>query len=377
MSTIRDIRLIGLEFPLGEANAYGSARGRVPKRACGIVEVETDDAIGIGETFGPPATVAGYLDLAKGFYLGRDVFDHELVWPEMNARLYHFGLQNQMVALVSGIDVAAKDAIGKQLGRPMTALLGGRARDRVPVYHSGGYFANAPDFQLADQCRLMVADGARAAKIKIGSGPEEDARRVALARGVLGPDIDIMVDANGNYSVDLVLESMRRIADHRIVWYEEPLPPQDFQGYALLHPRAPIPVATGEAHYTMWNFHQLLVPRGADVLQPDIALVGGLAEAKAIATLARVHNVRLSPHVWGSAVGLAAAVHWVASLPAWPHSDFDPAPTLVEYDIGANGLRDALLTAPLKAVGGEIAVPTGPGLGIALDPDAVKRFRVL
>jgi D-galactarolactone cycloisomerase len=176
--------------------------------------------------------------------------------------------------------------------------------------------------------------------------------------------------------LDEALDSMRRIADYRVEWYEEPLPPLAFDGYAVLRPRAPIPIATGEALYTIWDFNRLIAARAVDVVQPDVTLCGGLDEAKAIALLCRLNNVRFSPHVWGTGVGLAAAVHLVAALPDYPHTDHIPAPTLVEYDVGDNPLRDQVLTRPLRPVNGRIAVPEAPGLGIDLDRDALQRFRV-
>jgi len=111
------------------------------------------------------------------------------------------------------------------------------------------------------------------------------------------------------------------------------------------------------------------------VVQPDLTLCGGLDQAKAVALLCQLHNIRFSPHVWGSAVGLAAAVHLMAALPGYPHTDHLPAPSLLEYDVGDNPLRDEVLVKPLKPVNGRIAVPEGPGLGIDLDPEAIKRFR--
>ena len=112
------------------------------------------------------------------------------------------------------------------------------------------------------------------------------------------------------------------------------------------------------------------------MVQPDLTLCGGLDQAKAIAVLCQLHNVGLSPHVWGSPVGLAAALHFMAALPDYPHTDHLPHPRMVEYDVGENPLRDHLLAHPLRPVAGHIDVPDAPGLGIELDPDAVRRFRV-
>ena len=222
-----------------------------------------------------------------------------------------------------------------------------------------------------------IADkGFPGAKFKIGISPKSDEERVALARRILGEDMLLLVDVNGNYTLDQTLESMRRTAPYGVHYYEEPLPPQDLEGYKAMALRAPLPVAAGEALYTVFDFERLISARAVDVVQPDLTLCGGLDEARAIAVLCRLHNVGLSPHVWGSPVGLAAALHFMAALPDYPHTDHLPYPRMVEYDVGENPLRDHLLAHPLRPVAGHIHVPDGPGLGIELDPDAVQRFRV-
>jgi D-galactarolactone cycloisomerase len=250
------------------------------------------------------------------------------------------------------------------------------AMDRVPAYASDGYFSNDPDNQLEAQLRAFRDRRFPGVKIKIGQSPKHDAERVALAREVLGDEVLLMVDANGNYTVDQALESMRRIEGFDIHFYEEPLPPTDFAGYTELRARAPMPVATGEALYTAWDFKRLIEGRGADVLQPDLTMCGGFDETKAISTMARLANLRLSLHVWGGAVGLAAALHFLASTPPSPHTDRIPYPVLLEYDRGENALRDVLLAEPFPCVDGHLVVPTGPGLGIELNHDAVAKYRV-
>ena len=377
MSRIRDIRIVGLEYAMPEDRAYGMARGLTSRRGGGIVHLETEDGIvGIGEAWGPPRVTAAYLEIVKPYFVGTSVFAQRGVQRMVHAKHYHFGTQNQMTALFSGIDIAAHDAMGKLLGVPVCDLIGGRQRDTVPVYASGGYFTREADqtAALARQLEPHAGKGYPAFKIKIGRDPADDEARVRLARRVIGDQAVLTVDSNGNYTVDLVLESMRRIAGHAIGWYEEPLAPQDWKGYAELRGRAPIPVATGEALYEGFDLRRLIDGRLADVVQPDLALCGGLSVARFVGELCAAEHLRLSPHVWGTAVGLAAAVHWVASLPDYPHAHSVPFPTLVEYDIGENGLRDGLFTTPMVARDGAIAVPRGPGLGVELDPGVVARY---
>ena len=137
----------------------------------------------------------------------------------------------------------------------------------------------------------------------------------------------LIVDVNGNYTVDMALASIRAIERYDIHWLEEPLPPSDLRGYAELRARSPIPIAAGEAHYTLRDFRPLIEGRCVDIVQPSVPTVGGLTEARRIALLAQAANLRVSPHAWGGAVGLAAALHLVASLPVTPHGECGRSPT--------------------------------------------------
>lgn len=379
MARITDIRLIAVQHHLGAGKAYGMARGLTPMRGAGIVVLETDAGVqGIGEAWGPSTVARAYLDLVRPYFVGTPVFTVRAVTQSIFAKHYHFGTQNQLISALSGIDIAAHDAIGKLFGVPVSDLIGGRLRDRVPVYCSGGYFTEEDDHlaALARQLEPHTASGFPAFKIKLGRRPDEDAVRARLARKIIGDDALLTVDVNGNYTADAALESMRRMDDADVHWMEEPLAPQDWNGYAELARRATIPVATGEALYTLFDFRRLIDGRMAAILQPDLALCGGLDVARTIGILAGAEHLRVSPHCWGTGVGLAAAVHWVASLPSYPHGANVPYPTLVEYDVGANPLRDELFTEPLRFENGHLHVPTGPGLGVTLNPEALKRFAV-
>jgi D-galactarolactone cycloisomerase len=214
------------------------------------------------------------------------------------------------------------------------------------------------------------------AKIKIGRGIAGDVARVRRAREALGPDKLLLVDINGAYTPDVALECARAIEPFAIHWIEEPLPPGDLQGYAELRARSPIPLAAGEAHHTVRDFKALIEGRCIDIVQPSIPNVGGITEAKRIAGMAQASNLRVAPHVWGGAVGLATACHFIAALPNSPHVDHPPHPLMLEYDMSDNALRTRLLKAPLVLEEGHVLLPEGPGLGIELDPASVERYRV-
>ncbi len=374
---IRSIEAVGLSYPLGD-KAYGSARGLAPARMTTLVRVMTEDGIeGIGEAQALPGLVRANLEVLKPVFIGTDIHDRDVTWTRFNNRLYHMGLQGVMIAAYSGLNIAMLDALGKGLGLPVCKLIGGKARDKVTAYATGAYNTRRPEADLEPQLEVIRKGGFLAAKIKIGLGLDSDEQRVAAARQALGDDTVIMVDANGNYTPDLALRSMERIAPYGIHWYEEPIPPQDYRGYTHLRSRAPIAVSAGEAHYTVFDFQRLLEGGCIDVAQPTVASCGGLDEARRIADLCRLHNRRIVPAVWGSGVGLAAAVHFAASIAPNPHSEFAPVPAYVEYDVGDNPLRDTILQEPLALREGMIAVSDKPGLGITLDEDAVKRYSIV
>ena len=199
------------------------------------------------------------------------------------------------------------------------------------------------------------------AKIKIGRGIKSDVERVRQSREALGPDKLLLVDINGAYTPDVALDCARAIEPFGIHWIEEPLPPGDLRGYAELRARSPIPLAAGEAHHTVRDFRALIDGRCIDIVQPSIPAVGGLTEAKRIATLAQAANLRVAPHVWGGAVGLATACHFIAALPAMPHTAHPPWPQMLEYDMSDNALRTQLLKTPLKLEAGHVLLPDGPG----------------
>ncbi len=377
MSRIRDIHVMPLEFKLTPGEGYGSSRGLTNRRGGGLVILETEDGVrGIGEAWGPAAVSRAYLEMVKPLYVGRSVFAQRGAAQSVLARMYHFGTQNQLIALMGGIDIAAHDAMGKLLNLSVAELIGGRERERVPVYASGGYFTEADDQSaaLAHQLEPNAARGFTAFKIKIGRHPAEDASRAALARRIIGDTPLLTVDTNGNYTEDGVLESMRRTAPFDIHWYEEPLAPQDWAGYASLKSRAPVSLATGEALYSVFDFRRLIDARLAAVVQPDLTLCGGFDAARTIGVLCAAEHLRISPHVWGTGIGLAAAVQFVASLPNYPHGAHVPFPPLVEYDVGRNALQNDIFVEPLRYADGQLDVPKGPGLGVTLDEAAVRRF---
>lgn len=374
---ISAIDFIALSAPLAEGKAYGMSKALATERQSTVVRLTLADGTqGYGEAWGMPAVNKAYLPLLSGQLLGTDVFDCEHAFSRLLARHYHFGVQNALMHAISGIDIAAKDAMGKLLDLPVSRLIGGRRIGRVPVYASGGYLTETPEADFRPQIEVMREAGYPAVKIKIGLGPDSDEERVAITREMLGDQVEILVDINSNYTFDLARETISRLTPYRVGWVEEPLSPLDVQGLERLARVSTIPIAAGEALYTVFDFKRLADAAAADILQPDLSLCGGFWQGRKIAELAAVNHIRLSPHVWGGAIGLAAALQYIAALPAYPHADAIPKPVLLEYDLGANPLRTEILTAPILVADGFATVPEGPGLGIEIDHAAMERYIV-
>jgi D-galactarolactone cycloisomerase len=373
---IKSIEAIGLAYELRPDRVYGSSVGIHPRRQVTLVRLRTEDGIeGIGDARAPAGLVRANLEILKGAFIGTDIHDREVVFTRLLNRLYHLGLQGPLIVAYSGLNIAMLDALGKGLKLPVCKLIGGQARREVTAYATGGHLTKR-ESDLEPQMEAIREMGVAGAKIKIGLGPESDAQRVATARKVLGDRMFLAVDPNANYTADVALDSMRRMEAHRIAWYEEPLKPHDYKGYAYLRSRAPMPVATGEAHHMVHDFQRLLDGGCIDIAQPAVCACGGLDEARKIADLCRMNSTRIVPAAWSSGVGLVAALHFAASIPPYPHAEFEPTPQLLEYDVGENPLRDDILENPLRIVNGKIAVPDGPGLGLRLNEEAVRRYTV-
>lgn len=372
---IASIEFIALSATLPEGKAYGMSKSLATGRATTLVRLVLDDGTeGFGEAWGPPLFNKGYLPFLSDYLVGVNVLDVEHTFDQILARHYHFGFQNPMMGCISGIDMASKDAAGKKLGVPVGQLIGGRNLDNVPIYASGGYLTENPRDDYQAQIDVMANAGYSHVKIKIGLNPASDEERLGIARGILGDDVEILVDINANYTFDLARESMARMAPYNPGWVEEPLSPCDTQGLTKLHAQTSLPIATGEALYGVHDFKPIIEARSADVLQPDLSLCGGFWQGRKIAELAHAQHLRISPHVWGGAVGLAAALQYISALSVYPHAMNVPKPVLLEYDLGDNPLRSELLKEPLVPVDGTIRVPDAPGLGIEIDMDAVERY---
>lgn len=273
---------------------------------------------------------------------------------------------------ISGVDIACWDLWGQISGRPIHALMGGALRTSVRAYASGPLLPAGPDRYagFAEALQGYVAQGFTAFKLRVGIEPRQDEAAIRQARQIIGPDALLMVDLNEAGTLAETEALAARTADCRLSWIEEPLPHDNLPGYTRLAARLPVPVAGGESFCGVQAFRESLVAGALGVIQPDIALCGGLTEAMRIAALADAFAVPVAPHVWGTGVNMLAGLQFCAMLS--PRRGTVPFP-LFEYDASFNPLRDAIFTGRPDA-GGMIAIPQGPGLGIDITEASIAPF---
>ncbi len=376
---IERVRTYHLRAELTPAEAFAYSQAHVGIRTAMLVEIVADDGrSGWGEAYGPPAPSKTVVDeLYAPRLIGRDPMDTTVIWEELYAALRDYGRSGFPVAALSAVDIALWDLKGIALGQPVAKLLGGAFRTQLAAYATGLYRHDVPDHPaaLAAEARGYVADGFGAMKLKVGFGVEEDARNARAVREAIGPERRLAVDANHAYDAMTAIRLGRLIEPLGIAWFEEPVPPEDLEGYLQVKRALGMPISGGEAEYSRFGFRDLVARRCVDILQPDICACGGFTEAARIAALANTWGVTVYPHVWGSAVGLHASMQWAASLPPNPFA-LIPGELWFELDRTANPFREGLAAEPLKRAGAIIEVPQRPGLGLEVDRATLEHHAV-
>ena len=345
------------------------------RQICLVKVIADDGSYGWGEGYGPATVVKAGIEFLAPLALGEDPLQVEAIWSKMHLRALDYARRGVLVAAISAIDIALWDLRGKLLGQPVSTLLGGRRRERVKVYATGMYFTETEDLigKLVDEARLYASQGFRALKMKVGLGVETDVKHVRAARAAIGNDVQLMVDANHAYSLSEALSFARQIEELDISFFEEPVSPEDYEGYRELRQRISIPVAGGECEYLLAGFRHLLSGRCVDIAQPDICGAGGLTETKRIAALAYAFQTNVIPHSWGTGIAFAAGLHLVSTLDVAPGRLRMPE-AMLEMDRSESALRENLTLPKFVLEEGRVAAPDAPGLGVDVDPDALAEY---
>lgn len=379
---ITEIAAHCLVSPLVQPFAF--SQGWVNERTCTLVEIQTDDGLtGWGEAFGqglePPQISAAAIEHALApLLLGEDPTSIEVLWHKMYHQCRDFGRKGSVMAAISAIDTALWDITGQAYGQPIHKLLGGPFRTEVQPYATGFYRINGQGEaeRLADEARQHIASGFKLMKIKLGFGVDDDiAVMNAIGQAIEGHGVTLMVDTNHAYGLNEALRLGLALEPFNLRWYEEPVVPEDLQGYAKLRDRLSMPIAGGENEHSLFGYRQLFEQQCVDVAQPDIGSCGGITAARHITALAQSHGIAVNPHVWGSAVAQMASLQVLASLPVPHHSLFAQEPIL-EYDLSEHPFRQDLVEHPLSMNNGMVKIPSAPGLGLTINRDLIERFRV-
>jgi L-alanine-DL-glutamate epimerase-like enolase superfamily enzyme len=366
---IREIRAIGLYGATPEGGWSNELRPEDNVHT--LITVLTDaGTVGVGSVFTSEALVRGSLAVLAPLYEGESALEPERVSEKLHQHTFWQGRGGAITHTISGIDIALWDVLGQVAGQPIGRLLGGRYRERVRPYAS---LLMDESGRLAEHLLALKAQGFGA--FKIGWGPfgrhsaALDEAIVAAARGAIGPDALLMVDAGGSdafwaQGYKWALRTAQMLASFGVAWFEEPLRPDALEDYARLRAAAPLPIAGGEVLTRRQSFLPWLRAGAFDIVQPDVTKVGGISEERRVAYMAEEYGVRFIPHGWNTAIGLAADLQLASAFP-----DTD----LVEYCTGSPYIDDLTVGGWRLDADGMLAIPDAPGLGVRIDPDALAR----
>ncbi|HTG10557.1 MAG TPA: mandelate racemase/muconate lactonizing enzyme family protein, partial [Candidatus Eisenbacteria bacterium] len=319
---ITTVRATWLRAPIPAEHAHVSDFGRNDTFNMCLVEIETNTGlVGLGEAKAAVGNLGNYAAMVTLIreemgpaIVGRDPRDITGIWELLyngsraryaarEGRTFPtIGRRGLAMSAISGIDIACWDLLGRSVGQPVWRLLGGQYRDRIPAYASGGW---APVGAIGKQMTQYVERGHRAVKLRVGlqdKSVDDSAARVREVRETLGPDVGIMVDAHGTWSVREAMRFARKVEDCDLGWFEEPVSSENLAGQAEVRASTDIPIAAGESEQTRFAFRDMIAARAVDVCQPDVAIAGGITETQRIAALAAAHDLTVAPHLWGSAI---------------------------------------------------------------------------
>jgi D-galactarolactone cycloisomerase len=374
------VQVYVLRSPLEQPFAF--SQGWVSSRGATLVELATDEGlVGWGEALcqglQPPEIAAAAIQHALApLAIGADPLEPEVLWHRMYHHTRDYGQKGALLGAISAIDIACWDIAGKARREPVARLLGGMFRSRVQAYATGFYRIRGQGeaARLAQEAERHISQGFSAYKVKLGFGIDDDLAVMRAVKEAAGKHV-AMIDTNHAYGVADAIRLGRALEEMgwRLRWYEEPVVQEDLQGYAEVRRALATPIAGGENEYTAFGFRTLCAARAVDIAQPDLCIAGGFTACRHIVALAHAHGVQVNPHVWASAVGQAASLQFIASIPVANHALF-PSDILLEFDTSSHPFREHLTDMPLRQRGGWVEIPAKPGLGIEIDRKVLEKY---
>jgi len=359
------------------------------KRTAHLVRVETDEGItGWGECFGPGNVALANKTIVERviapMVVGMDALDRDVIWHKVYNLLRDHGQKGMPIQSLSGVDIALWDIAGKAANLPIHKLIGGAHRKDVAVYGYGMMLKRESVVdhvaRFKDEAASIIGMGFGATKMKTGLGPRDDVKLCAAVAEAVG-DAKFMVDANHCYTTSDAFYVGRALDEMGAYWFEEPVAPEDHDGYRELRAGLSTNISGGEAEFARWGWRQILENRGLDIAQPEVCALGGITEYLRVLALCHAHFTPVINHVWGSAIAVATNLQLLAAMPPMPGGLY-PWEPMLEFDTTENRFRDHLLTDPLdiqgqvKRNGGRVKIPEGPGLGVTPDPDFIKTYEI-
>jgi L-alanine-DL-glutamate epimerase-like enolase superfamily enzyme len=348
-----------------------------------LVRVDTDEGlVGLGEAYWGPGVRAILADPRfKSILIGEDPTNVDRCWLTLKKRLAGAGSSfGTLVTAMSGVELALWDLAGKAAGLPIYRLMGGKLRDRIRIYQDCG----AEDWGWHDDigavARRAVADGYTAIKfdVDIPTTYELDpwnrcltnreiahiTEQVGLAREAIGDDVDLLIDCHWKYNVSDAIRLARALEPFKLLWLEDPVPPENVAAHRLVTQASATPICTGENLYLKHGFRELISTHACDVVAPDVPKMGGLSEAKRVADLADLYDMAVGPHNVSSPIGTLAACHMLATV---------PNVLVLEFHCCHVPWWSDLVQGPQPVINdGYITVPDGPGLGVELNEDVAR-----
>ena len=372
-------------------NELGYSQQYYKHRTAHLVEVETDEGItGWGECFGP-----GNIALANKFIvekviqpliIGEDPTNKEYIWHKVYNLLRDSGQKGMPIQALSGVDIALWDILAKKANMPLYQLVGGKCNDQIPVYGYGMMLQKKSVNELIelfkDEAKQIKSKNFKAMKMKVGLGPKDDLKLVQAVRETIGDDFKLMVDANHSYNLNDALYVGRGLDELDIFWFEEPVAPEDYEGYKELKNKLKTNIAGGEAEFTKYGWNQLIKNKCIDIAQPEVCGLGGITEYMKVTAMAQANFIPVINHVWGSAVSVAVNLHLLTAMPDMPGGLF-PSKSMLEFDTTDKNIFITDLTEEKFSILDQVKNNSGyaktletPGIGINPDKEFIKSFEI-
>ncbi len=356
---ITDIVTAKVDLPLEQPLL--TSMHRIASVSCLLVTLKTDEGLegeGYAFCFGREqlAVLDAMVEALKPQVIGQDPFQTEAIWSEMFRAMNFLGQAGVAIIAMTPIDVACWDIVGKTAGQPLHRLFGG-ARERVPLYASGGLWLSSGPEALAEEARGFLRQGFKAMKLRLGNLPlAQNIERVEAVRDAIGPEVALMADANQGLTVPDAIRLGRELERFNLVWFEEPVPTWDHHGHAEIARTLDTALASGETEYVRHGIQNMLERRSADILMPDLQRMGGYTEFRRVIGQMAAFNVPFSPHIFTEhSLHLATPECLYVEHMPWFGALFHE-----RMEVDADGMT---------------AIPNRPGVGFAFNHDALDAHR--